>query len=125
MVETPTESRLVGDGDDPHDVVRRLNEALGATLVAVLAGATSREQAANWAHADAPEPMPEMWNRLQRADQIWSMLESKEGRDVARRWFIGANPRFDGSTPVMAIRNDRHTDVRRAAQAFIDGDVDE
>jgi hypothetical protein len=52
-------------------------------------------------------------------------FELEEGRDIARRWFIGGNPILGETTPVMAIREDRHAEVRRAAQAFIDDDGDE
>ena len=39
---------------------------------------------------------------------------------VARTWFIGANPWLDYDTPANAIREDRLTEVNRAAQALID-----
>lgn len=110
---------------DPHDLVRQLNAGLGATLVAALAGSKNRKQPHEWAKPDGPEPRPDAWNRLQFAHQLWTVLSVEEGVDVARRWFIGGNPLLGESTPVMAIREDRHADVRRAAQAFIDGDVDE
>lgn len=108
---------------DEHEIVRQLNDALGATLVAALAGAKSRQQPNEWAKRSMPRP--EAWNRLQFAHQVWTALRDEEGRDVARRWFIGGNPLLGERTPIMAIREDHHAEVRRAAQAFIDGDVDE
>jgi hypothetical protein len=110
---------------DPHELVRQLNAALGSTLVAALAGSKNRKQPNEWAKSDGPEPRPAAWNRLQFAHQLWTSLAAEEGSGVARRWFIGGNPLLGESSPVMAIREDRHAEVRRAAQAFIDGDVDE
>jgi hypothetical protein len=115
----------LGEASDPHEIVRQLNEALGSTLVAALAGATNRNQPHDWARPQGPEPGREAWNRVQFAHQIWIALESEEGREVARRWFIGANPLLHEFTPVIAIREDHLAEVRGAAQAFIDDGVDE
>lgn len=111
--------------NDTHWIVRQLNEALGSTLVAALSGAENREQPHDWGRPDGPELSPDVWNRMHFAHQIWTALELVEGRDVARRWFIGANSLLGEATPVMAIRENRHAEVQRAAQAFIDGEVEE
>lgn len=123
--QTPVNLHRSTNRNDPHEIVRQLNDALGSTLVAALAGVKNRKQPYDWARPDGPEPRPDAWNRVQFAHQIWTSLETEEGHDVARRWFIGGNPLLGEGTPVMAIREDRHAEVRRAAQAFIDGDVDE
>lgn len=123
--QTPVTLHRSTNRNDPHEIVRQLNDALGATLVAALSGVKNRKQPHDWARPDGPEPRIDAWNRVQFAHQIWTVLELEEGREVARRWFIGGNPLLEEATPVMAIRNDRHAEVRRAAQAFIDGDVDE
>lgn len=109
---------------EPHELVSELNDGLGPTLVAALSGGKSRAQAYVWAKAGA-EPRAEAWNRLQFAHQIWRLLENAEGAGVARRWFIGGNPLLAETSPVVAIRDDRHAEVRRAATAYIDGDIDE
>ncbi|MBN9193781.1 hypothetical protein [Microbacterium sp.] len=110
---------------EPFQLVQELNAALGTTLVSTLAGARNRSQAHEWAKPDGAEPRESAWNRLQFAYQMWSVLEQAEGAGVARRWFIGGNPLLSETSPVMAIRADRHAEVRRAAEAFIEGDVDE
>lgn len=110
---------------DEREIVRQLNDALGPTLVAALSGVKSRQQPNDWAKPNGGMPRPDAWNRLQFAHQIWTALREEEGRDVARRWFIGGNPLLGERTPITAIREDHHAEVRRAAQAFIDGDVDE
>lgn len=122
---TPAQMHKATSRFDSHELVRQLNAGLGPTLVAALAGASSRKQPYEWAKPDGPEPRSAAWNRLQFAHQLWTTLSSEEGPDIARRWFIGGNPLLEESTPVMAIREDRHAAVRRAAQAFIDGDIDE
>lgn len=108
-----------------HELVQILNAGLGTTLVAALTGVSNRKQPNEWAKPDGPAPRAEALNRLEFAYRIWSALESEEGVDVARRWFIGGNPLLNETTPITAIREDRHADVRRAAQAFVDGDAGE
>lgn len=110
---------------ETYELVQELNAALGPTLVATLAGAKNRAQPHEWAKADGAVPRIAAWDRLQFAHQIWRQLEEVEGAGVARRWFIGGNPLLSEQSPVVAIRDDRHAEVRRAAQAFVDGDVDE
>lgn len=122
---TPVNLPPSASSNDQHEIARQLNEALGSTLVAALSGERNRKQPHEWTRPDGPEPPPDAWNRVRFAHQIWTTLEPEEGRDVARRWFIGGNPLLGESTPVIAIREDRHAEVRSAAQAFIDGGVDE
>lgn len=122
---TPTQMHRHASVSDPHELVRELNAGLGPTLVAALAGASSRKQPYEWAKPGGAQPRDAAWNRLQFAHQVWSALSGAEGQDVARRWFIGGNPLLEEATPVMAIREDRHAAVRHAAQAFLDGDIDE
>jgi hypothetical protein len=116
--------RLTNEARRKRDVVRRLNESLGTTLVAALSG-VPRNQPDEWARAEWPSLAPEVWIRAQFANHVWTELEAAEGRDVARRWFIGANPLLDQRAPVVAIREGQHAEVRRAIEAFINGDVDE
>lgn len=112
-------------GSDPHELVRGLNDGIGPTLVAALAGASSRARAYTWAKREGAEPPPEALNRIQFAHEIWRMLEDAEGAAVTRRWFVGGNPLLSDTSPVKAIREDRHAEVRRAATAFLAGDIDE
>ncbi|NEN04651.1 hypothetical protein G3T36_02090 [Diaminobutyricibacter tongyongensis] len=116
--------RLTNEARRKRDVVRQLNNALGVTLVAALTG-VPRDQPNEWVGSEWPSLAPEVWIRAQFANHVWIALEAAEGREVARRWFIGANPLLDERAPVLAIREDRHAEVRRAVEAFIDGDVDE
>jgi hypothetical protein len=116
--------RLTNEARRKRDVARQLNDDLGLTLVAALTGVT-RDQPNEWARSEWPSLAPEVWVRAQFANDVWNELEAAEGRDVARRWFIGANPLLNQRAPVLAIREDRHAEVRRAVDAFINGDVDD
>jgi hypothetical protein len=102
-----------------HEVVRRLTAALGPTLVAALSGTTDRTLPLEWARHDGPEPEPEMQARLRHALVTWRTVAEVEGDDVARLWFIGANPWLGDESVVSALREDRFKDVDAAADAMV------
>lgn len=105
---------------DVHEIVRRLNGAVGATLVAALAGARNPKIGYRWARADGPTPHRDSITRLQFAYEQWQQIAAAEGEHVARMWFVGANPRLDWDTPTDAIRDGRFKDVAAAAAAMTD-----
>lgn len=110
---------------DIHDVVRELNNVLGTTLVASLAGSKDRKVPLRWAKPDGPEPRVEAQRRLVFAHRQFYEIAAADGDHVARQWFVGSNPWLGEDTPITGIRDGRHLEVARAARAFIDGDVDE
>lgn len=101
-----------------REIVRQLNAALGATLVAALAGAKDPKISHRWARTDGPEPRPEAQARLQLAHRAWTAVSSVEGEHVARLWFIGANPWLGEISPIEAISQERAKDVMDAAYAM-------
>ena len=103
------------------ELVRQLNSHLGPTLVAALAAVKDRKLPHKWAQSDGPEPRPVSLERLHMAHRIWRLISSSDGDTVARAWFIGANPRLDEESPIIAIRNGRGDDAHRAAVAFVEG----
>nr|WP_280680152.1 hypothetical protein [Cryobacterium sp. CG_9.6] len=105
---------------DIREITRRLNAALGGTLVAALAGSKDTKASHKWAKEGGPQPRPETMKRLAFAYEQWQRVAEVEGEHVARVWFIGANPWLDYDTPANAIREDRLKEVNRAAQALID-----
>ncbi|WP_369831122.1 hypothetical protein [Cryobacterium sp. M15] len=105
---------------DIREITRRLNAALGGTLVAVLAGSKDTKASHKWAKEGGPQPRPEAIKRLAFAYEQWQKVAEVEGEHVARVWFIGANPWLDYDTPANAIREDRLKEVSRAADALID-----
>lgn len=105
---------------DIREITRRLNAALGGTLVAALAGSKDTKASHKWAKEGGTQPRPEAIKRLTFAYEQWQKVTEAEGDHVARVWFIGANPWLDYDTPVNAIREDRLKEVGHAAQALVD-----
>lgn len=106
-----------------NQLVRDLTASLGPTLVAALAG-VGRAQVNGWAAGPGTAPSVEIQRRLTVAHEIWADVSESDGASVARSWFVRLNPWLNEQTPISAIREDRHAEVRRAAVAFVDGDVD-
>ena len=104
---------------DIREITRRLNAALGGTLVAALAGSKDAKASHKWAKEGGPQPRPEAIKRLSFAYEQWQRVAEAEGEHVARVWFIGASPWLDYDTPINAIREDRLKEVGRAAQALV------
>lgn len=106
---------------DYVDLVRRLTASLGPTLVSTLAGAEDTRAAMAWQGQDASHPDNEQMKRLQCAATVWRTVSDAEGDQVARLWFVGANPFLrDGDTVITAIREGRFDEVLNAAQALVD-----
>jgi hypothetical protein len=105
---------------DIREVTRRLNHALGGTIVASLAGVKDLKLSYEWAREGGPPPGAEAVTRLLFAYEQWQLVSDAEDDAVARAWFIGANPWLEHDTPVNAIRHDRLRQVAAAAQALVD-----
>ncbi len=103
-----------------HDLVRELNENVGATVVQTMAGVKDRTSPFKWAKPDGPEPRPEVVARLRLGYRVWRTLEMTEGNNVALAWLMGANPRLDEELPVLFIQQQRTREVIGAAEAFAD-----
>lgn len=104
-----------------REIVRQLNSALGATLVASLVGSKDPKISYRWARTDGPEPRAKALARLQLAHRAWTAVSSAEGEDVARLWFVGANPWLDEMSPIEAIKDMRAKEVMAAATAMTEG----
>ncbi|TAM66996.1 MAG: hypothetical protein EPN48_15155 [Microbacteriaceae bacterium] len=105
---------------DIREITRRLNAALGATLVGALAGSKDPKISYKWAQQNGPVPKPASVQRLQFAYTQWLAIAEAEGEQVARMWFIGSNPWLDQDTPVDAIREGRFKQAAAATAAMID-----
>lgn len=103
-----------------REVVRQLNAALGATLVAALTGSKDPRISYKWARENGPEPKPAAVQRLLLAHRAWIAVSTNEGEHVARLWFIGANPWLGEVSPIEAIANMESKKVMAAAQAMVD-----
>lgn len=103
-----------------REIVRQLNSALGATLVAALAGSKDPRISYKWAKVDGPAPNNKAVARLMLAHRAWKTVSEIEGEHVARLWFIGANPWLDEVSPIEAIFEMRSKKVIVAAEAMIE-----
>lgn len=103
---------------DIRDTVRQLNAKLGPTLVSALAGARTHTASRQWAEPEGALPDAEAQARLLLALQVWIVVAEADGDDVARLWFIGANPWLGEDTAITAIREDRSQEVLNAATAM-------
>lgn len=106
---------------DSREIAKRLNDALGGTLVSALAGAADTKSSHKWAKTDGPRPRQDSVTRLIFAYEQWQRVSEAEGEDVARMWFIGANPWLEYDTPVNAIRSGHFRQVADAGTALING----
>lgn len=113
------DTHLVATVMDVHQVARALTDALGPTLVAVLAGVRDSKLPHKWAKPDGPEPRDSSQRRLRTAYRVWESLVDKHNRYIARAWFIGLNPLLDETPPVVALGEGRDREVIEAARAFI------
>ena len=103
-----------------REITRRLNAALGGTLVAAMAGSDDPKASHEWAKEDSLLPGNGTLTRLAFAYEQWQKIAASEGEQVARMWFVGANPWLGNDTPANAIREGHHEEVARAAQTLID-----
>ncbi|MET3862543.1 hypothetical protein ABIE38_003489 [Dietzia sp. 2505] len=103
------------------ELARQLVQHLGPTVVAVLAGVRDKKLPYKWAREGGPVPRDGALQRLQVAHRAWVALATAEGADIARAWFIGANPRLDEQPPFMAIAGGEFREVMSATAAFVDG----
>lgn len=103
------------------ELARQLVQHLGATVVAVLAGVRDKKLPYKWSSNGGPTPRDQALQRMQVAHRAWAAVSIAEGANIARAWFIGANPRLDEKPPFMALADDQFKPVMNAAAAFVDG----
>ena len=102
--------------------VATLISAIGSTLTAFIAGGRSRQMPAHWA-IGITVPRREAQRRLGTAYACWIAIQSGEGPDTARNWFIGANPSLGDHSPSHVLRESGDgTSVLAAARLFLEND---
>lgn len=84
------------------EVVDALRRALGATLVAKLAGVTETRTVREWAEA-MRRPSRTAEQRLRLAHRIVAFIGQLEGDDVAATWFQGMNPQLGDRSPARVL----------------------
>jgi hypothetical protein len=105
--------------DPLAEIVSFLRDHLGASLVAFMAGAETRN-VIRWANGEVtPRDVAE--RRLRAAYQVYKLLEPHEAPQTIRAWFMGMNPQLDDASPAEVIVGDRGRDAMVAARAFASG----
>lgn len=100
-----------------HEVVRRMNRHLGATVVAALAGSKDSKTPYRWAKDTTPQAEAE--ERIRTGHRVWMCIADAESDHVARAWFMGSSPALGETSPVLALREGRTREVIEAAEAFV------
>ena len=101
-----------------REIVRQLEQHLGAQLLAITAG-TKPEEVARWAsQEDAPSPVHEC--RLREAHEVWQLVISVESKETTRAWWMGMKDQLDDLSPAEAIALDRAQVVMSVARSFVE-----
>lgn len=92
---------------------------LGPTLVAASIGFRNRKVISELSENLDEAFSDEQKRRVDVLHEIWTTVANSEGDDIARAWFIGANPWLGDESAITAIREDRFSQVRVAARALV------
>lgn len=101
-----------------QDMLRCLISRLGTTAVAFLTGATDRGRLHPWIHGQEQESLATATQRICAAHRAWEVMAAITNDDVARQWFIAANPELDQRSPIEALREGEVHQVLKAARIY-------
>ena len=103
-------------------IVSRLRDMLGATLVAYLGEVKETRAVAQWAAGDRA-PSNAVVMRLRTAYQVAALLREKGSAGVVQAWFQGMNPQLEDVAPARVLReqllDQAGPAVIAAARAFV------
>jgi hypothetical protein len=104
------------------EIVDDLRLALGAKLVAYIAGVSETRTVREWAE-DARRPTPAAEERLRLAHRIVTLIGQSEGEAIVPTWFQGMNPQLGNRSPARVLHEDSFdeagTRVLAVANAFV------
>src|SRR5712692_6478700 len=86
------------------EIVRELEQLLGARLVAYIAGVTEARAVREWV-ASERAPRPHIPAKLRMALRIALIIAQSDDAGVARAWFQGLNPELDDRSPARMHRD--------------------
>ena len=95
-------------------VVHELIETLGPTSTAILAAVTDTTAVRAWEAGAAPHGAID--ERLRAALQATRLLSMSDGPLVAKAWWFGMNPSFDGAAPAEVLRRAAEGDTATIAR---------
>ena len=97
-----------------------LQDVVGDSVAAAIAGLVDAEQVGRYAYDDRPEPDGVTERRLREGYKIVRMLVDAYDGETARAWLFGTNTRLDDQAPIevlgAAIDTAEFTMVVRAAR---------
>lgn len=100
------------------ELVGRLQDVLGAKLLAHIAGTKDAKAVYDWGRGQRT-PRQDVETRLRETYHALAMIQMVDSDDVARAWFIGLNPQLDDTAPATALREGLAKDVLVAARSFV------
>ena len=110
------------NGATVPEIVDDLRVALGAKLVAYIAGVSETRTVREWAEA-ARRPTPATEERLRLVHRIVTLISQSEDQAVVPTWFQGMNPQLGDRSPARVLHEDRFDEagarVLAAANAFV------
>ena len=102
------------------EIAAYLQDAVGESVAAAIAGLVNAEQIGRYACGDGPEPDGVTERRLREGYKIVRMLVDAYDGETARAWLFGTNTRLDDQAPIevlgAAIDAAEFTMVVRAAR---------
>lgn len=103
-------------------IVDELRRALGAKLVAYIAGVTETRTVREWVETDR-KPSPASVDRLRLTHRIVTLIGQSEGEAVVPTWFQGMNPHLADRSPARVLHEDPFDEagprVLAAANSFV------
>lgn len=104
---------------DIQSIARFLQENLGQTLVAYMAGVSDPKAVGLWAKGKR-SPRRNAEERLRTIYQVFHLLVGDSPHTV-RAWFVGLNPQLQDESPASAISEGRLKEVFVAAKSYAAG----
>lgn len=98
----------------PTQMESFLSQRLGETLVRGMLGLKARDLLNEHEYSEGDTQI------FAAAVKAWNLVSAADGDDVARAWFIGANPRFGDMTALTVLREGNLKIVLDAAQNYFE-----
>ncbi len=99
------------------EVVGHLQEILTTSLVAYIAGVSTRS-VRNWASGSIQSARLDSMEKLRAALTATLILQEAEGPETIANWFINVNSYLDDISPATAIRDGKLREAMKAARVY-------
>lgn len=116
MNDSINASRTSAQKTPINEVVRALNDGLGAKMLAAMTQVDSEDVVARWMNGE--DLGPEAEARLRGIYEVFLIITSRDSVHTTRMWFVGTNPNLNYTAPALVIRDGRVNDAVSAAETF-------